>query len=129
MKTHRDLFRGAERLKPSPGLWRRIADEVEMPAAYPEASLPRAPMRFGGRLPMRAAAAIALAAALAGALWLAQKRPTQPASPSTAAQESLAAAPDAGEYFDSELLAWHEGLGEMDWETEEGFPFSEGESL
>lgn len=130
MSAYKKLFREAGRLKPTGELWRRIeAGSGLSPAAAPG---PREP---AGRIlpfftPLRAAAVIALAAGVAALFYDRMRRPEPaPSAAVAAAPAAPAAGSEAAEAVDPEVLAWQTGLGEIDWEADEGFPYTGGDAF
>ncbi len=117
MKKSLRIFREAERLQPSPALWRRIA------AA---SGLESGPHREGFRpweTPwLRAAAAVLLAAGLIAVAvkgFHSQGRAEQGAELAKATPKPPAqAAVGDSEIIDSELMGWQADLGEVDLEAE-----------
>jgi hypothetical protein len=113
LNEYRKMFKDARRLQPSEELWRRIAAESALSTAMKKDSL-------RAITPLRAAAILALAAGLAG-LWFQQAR-RQDAGGTASAGSGLAA---ASEMIDPDLLAWQSRLGDFDWKSDRGFPFTD----
>lgn len=111
MKNQDRIFKDAERLKPSPALWRRIAERSPLAASGgPVHSLWEAPL-------LRAAAVVALAATVLGLAALGIRR--HDAARETTVVASAPAAAVSEEVFDPELLGWQADLGELDLEADE----------
>lgn len=112
------LFRDAERVKPSAGLWRSIAAASPLSGKAEERSLRESQW-------MRMAAGLALAATVAGLIALGAKRGgnAEGAAPvitaSAAAESTAPAAVTEEEFVDPELLGWQADLGEVELEAEE----------
>lgn len=123
MKNSDRLFKDAERLKPSPALWRRIAERSPLAASGERVySYWEAPL-------LRAAAVVALAASVLGlaALGISYRKTGGETGGETTVLAAAPAAVAAGveapaaeeEIIDPELLGWQAELGELDLEAEE----------
>ena len=110
MKNDLDgLFRGAERLRPRPELWRRIAERSQLTSGAARSR------EWSGVRYLRAAS-VALAAGLLGlgAYGLLRKPAEEPLREASAAP-ALSAQAGADNYLiDPELLGWQADLGNID---------------
>jgi len=108
------LFREAERLRPRPELWRRIA---ERSALVPDAA-PRSEwlnVRY-----LRVAAVIVAAGLLAlGAIGLLRKPGDEPVREASAETALSAQGGTDTDLIDPELLGWQAGLGNIDLVADE----------
>ncbi|MDB5104141.1 MAG: hypothetical protein JWP91_1830 [Fibrobacteres bacterium] len=113
MNDYKRLFEEAERLKPPPGLWRRIESQVGMRSgAGPEGA------GFLGSPALRAAAAVVLAVGLLGLGLMLRQRPDQ-VEVAVSSLPAVQAAEETGtELVDPELLGWHADLGEVEEESD-----------
>ncbi|MDB5050056.1 MAG: hypothetical protein JWO30_3127 [Fibrobacteres bacterium] len=116
MKKYRQLFQDAERLTPSPGLWRLIEAQVELPSAGSKGGRGAA---FWQSPILRVAASVVLAVGCLGLGLFMQHKPKQVAVTSVSAVAADAADSEQLELVDPELLGWHADLGEIDLEADE----------
>ena len=109
---YRRVFQGAERIVPSPGLWRHIAAKTDLRAGR-QARV----SAFQSSPWLRLAASVVLAVGLLG-LGISLKPKVKHIAPS-AATVAVAEGAEQSDLVDPELLGWHADLGEVDMEAEE----------
>jgi len=109
------LFREAERLRPRPESWRRIAERSALGPRAGDGRWEWASLRY-----LRAAAVVLAAGLLAvGAFGLLRKPANEPIREASAAPALSAQAGSDTDLIDPELLGWQADLGNIDLVADE----------
>ncbi len=108
------LFQEAERLEPTPQLWERIAERLELRPGRAAAGMVSWPSPF-----LRLAASVVLAVGLLGLGIFLKAKPKQVAASPAASASAMAESAEQLDLVDPDLLGWHADLGEVDMEAEE----------
>jgi anti-sigma-K factor RskA len=114
------LFREAERLRPRPELWRRIAERSALSAGAGRRPDAGRRWEWASVRYLRAAAVVFAAGLLAvGAFGLLRRPPNEPVREASAEPALSAQAGADTDLIDPELLGWQADLGNMDLVADE----------